>query len=162
MSMTAKILCTVARPDEHIDVFMLVQRIEKAVNELVRAKAESLKLEGERLFSTMRRTELSRAETRICPLTGGARSLYTHFSMGPDNRRMLQILVNPADQAILPEQGTVLLSLGMGGEYREILAACGEALSGDTEFWYGDDSRDGFISGQALRSLLDSESTQVA
>lgn len=162
MSITAKVLCTVAKPNESIDLFNVVEKIEKAVNALVRQKARSLQGEAEHLMVTMRKQQLATAETTIKSPVGPCRSLYTYFSLGKDARRMLQIIINPADQSILPEQGTVLLSLGMGGEYREILAACGKALAGDDAFWYADDTRDGFLSGRDLQQLLLNEADEVA
>lgn len=157
MSMTAKVLVPFAQLGEHIDVFDLVARIEKAINGIVREKAKALQQEDELLLLTMRREKLAQAETLIRPPLGDCRCLYTLFALGKNQRRKLQMIIDPPDQAILPQKGTVLLSLGMSGDYQEILSACAQALVPEGGYFYGDDSFDGFITGEQLQQKMAEE-----
>lgn len=157
MSMRAKVLVPFAKPGENIDVFVLVERIEKAINAIVREAAKALRVDDEPLGLTMRREKIARPETQIRPPFAGCRCLYTQFSMGRYERRLLQVIIDPADQAILPEKGAVLLSLGMNGQYREILSACAKALAPEGGYFYGDDSFDGFITDEQLQQKMAEE-----
>jgi len=162
MSMFAKVLVTVAQPDEHVDVFDLVARIEKAVNGLVRGAADNLRKEDESRYTTFKREGLATAQTMIRPPLAGCRTLYTQFSIGVNQRRNLQVIIDPADQNALPEKGTVLLSVGMGGAYKEILSACAKAISSNGTFLYGDDSFNGFIAGEELETSIEASFRQLA
>lgn len=154
MSMTAKALVRSARPGEKIDVFDLVGRIEKAINALVRAKAKECQVDGELLHLTMMREKFEKAQTIIRPVSPELRVIYTDFSLGRYERRRMQIILDPADQAVLPQEGTVLLSIGMSGQYQEILSACAKALAPEGGYFYGDDSLDGFITGEELQQKM--------
>lgn len=159
MSMSAKALVPFAKPGENVDVFVLVERIEKAVNAFVREAAKALRIDDEPLLLTMRREQIAQPETQIRPALAGCRCLYTRFALGENQRRQLQIIIDPADQAVLPEKGTVLLSLGMSGQYQEILSACAKALAPEGSYFYGDDSFDGFIACEELQQKMAEEVT---
>lgn len=161
MGMNAKIFCRVAEEDQAIDVFGLVDSIEKAINKLVRERAETLRQNGEHALVVMRREKMSYPETTIRPTLGSCRVMYTRFALSEHECRNLQILLEPADQEVLPEKGTVLLSLGMGGDYKEILFACGQALSGNNSFVYTDDSLEEYLTGDELQQLIEKETPTV-
>ncbi len=109
----------------------------------------------------MKREKLEKAETVIRPVSAGCRVLYTDFSLGRYEKRRLQIIIDPADQAVLPQKGTVLLSIGMFDTYREILSECANALAGERSYFYGDDSFDGFITREQLHEKMLHEQQSV-
>jgi len=154
MSMSAKVLVPFGKPGENVDVFVLVERIEKAVSAIVREAAKALRADDEPLLLTMRREQIAQPETLILPPFAGCRCLSTRFALGENQRRQLQVIIDPADQAVLPEKGTVLLSLGMSGQYQEILSACAKALAPEGGYFYGDDSFDGFITDKELQQRM--------
>lgn len=154
MSMTAKVLVNLTQDGSNIDVFDLVGRIEKSINALVRAKAKKCQVDGELLHLTMKREKLEKAQTVIRPVSADCRVLYTDFSLGRYERRRLQIIVDPADQAVLPQKGTVLLSIGMFDTYQQILSLCANALAGEGSYFYGDGSFDGFITREQLQEKM--------
>lgn len=153
MSMTAKVIVKVCDESQEVNPFALVDKIERTINNRLKAIAQSLRVDEKSLGSVMRNNNIRLCDTVIKP-SPDYKFLYTVFSEGKDQNRNMQIFIDQIDHEVMPSKSSVLLSIGMWGDYREILSSCACAISSDGTFFYIDDGIDKYLTRDELSTLM--------